>query len=74
MPLRTFGVLVAVALLTTGACQTKPPGVYATLERADSQTMEIVRSVLAKAMNRANIEIGPAILQRNRQYLCCRRG
>ncbi len=60
--LRKFGMMLMVAALTTGACQSKPSRTYAALATTDSQTMGVVKSALARAMNRANIEIGPGDL------------
>ena len=60
--LRKFGMMLIVAALTTGACQSKQSRTYAALATSDSQTMGVVKSVLAKAMNRANVEIGPGDL------------
>lgn len=62
MPFRRFGMLGMIGAMTIGACQSTPPTIYGALEVADAQTMAVVESVLARAMNRASIEIGPGDL------------
>lgn len=52
---------VCVTLLTL-ACQSTGAAVPAALERADAQTMAAVKAVLADAVGRARIELGPGDL------------
>ncbi len=60
--------LKSVCLLTaavfTGACQTVAPNAPATLANADKATLVQVKSVLAEAMDRATIELGPGDLSK----------
>lgn len=50
-----FGMMAATAL---GACQSNGAAMPAVLETADEPTIAEVKSVLARAMNDASVEIG----------------
>lgn len=47
------------AAMLTGACQTVAPDAPARLVNADEATLAQVRSVLANALDRATVELGP---------------
>ena len=46
-------------LLSLTACQTLPAGGTATVDMSDAQTRAVVMSVLAGAMHRAQVTLGP---------------
>ncbi len=56
------GILILIGALMTSACQSYQTRTYAVLVTADSQTMAAVKSVLARAMNTASVDIGPGDL------------
>lgn len=51
--------LFAVSMLAAGACQSHDGETRAVLASADAETMAAVRSVLAEAVGRATVELGP---------------
>lgn len=57
-----LGSLALIGSLVASACQSSPSFTYAALKTADSQSMNVVMTVLARAMNRARVEIGPGDL------------
>ncbi len=61
---RIFPTLIAAAVFT-GGCETVAPQTPAVLASADAETLDRVKSVLAGAMGRANIELGPGDPTRN---------
>lgn len=56
--LRKCRPLIFTSALLAAACQTSLSSEAAVLETADSETMTIVKSVLAGAMNVASVELG----------------
>jgi len=54
-----FGMMGAAAL---GACQSSAAAAPAVLETADARTIAELKSVLARAMNDASVDIGPGDL------------
>lgn len=58
-PFSIFGLLAVAGAFLLGGCQSAGAPEAAVLEAADSQTMAEVKSVLARALNRASVEIGP---------------
>ena len=64
---RLSAILLSVPFLT-GACQTTQIGVPETpavLENSDSETLAQIKSVLAAAIGRANVELGPGDLTKS---------
>ena len=60
---RTTVCLIAAAIFN-GACQTVAPKIPAVLASADDATIAQVKSVLADAVGRAAIDLGPGDLSR----------
>lgn len=58
-------LFTALAALPLAACQTGTDMTPATLERADDATLARVKSVLAEAVGRANIQLGQDDLSAN---------
>jgi len=59
---RSLGLLVMIGAFTLGACQSNGDVTPAVLAEADDETMAEVKSVLARAMNTARVELGPGDL------------
>ncbi len=62
---KTLPVLCLLALGTASACQTTDVLMPAVLEVADDDTMAMLKQVLAGAMDRASVDIGPGDLTQN---------
>lgn len=51
--------IAAMSVLASGGCASQNPPIPARLERVDAPTLERVRAVLATAVGRPQIELGP---------------
>jgi len=57
-----LGVVLAMSAIGMSACQSAAQETPAVLVSADAETLARVRSVLAGAMNRSSVELGPGDL------------
>lgn len=59
IPIRTLGAMAVTGLFMLSACQANGAPRPAVLESSDVETMANVKTVLAGAMNKSSVEIGP---------------
>jgi len=61
-PRRSLGLLAMIGAFALSACQSNSEVTSAALAEADSETMAELKSVLARAMDTARVELGPGDL------------